>query len=757
MTTEITEIEEGSAAHVKRKIRELPENGEFQAFITRQSLPDSAISELRESTREILGDAEHYLKQTNTKATGLVVGQVQSGKTTSFIATCAAAIDIGYKIIIVLSGTSLSLTDQTVHRLRHKTKGLNPDKNSKIRLIHQPTINSRNICQQTLEGAGTKDVLLFTCLKHTIRMADISALLKELLADKPDLKVLIIDDESDSYSLDTSTRARSRGKPALESATHKNLKELRDSCNRHVYLGYTATPQAVSLIPVHNHLSPDFCQVLKAGEDYTGGSTFFSNGGRNNFIEIISPDELAKGDALQVDDPPETLISAFEYFLMVASIDKEEGDSADGIFDQNRTMMVHPDSTNKSHAVHAQWVSAHQSELQDIFLDPNDPDYLCVKERFRKIHQDLVKQKATTSSFESVFEICKRITSDLVVVETNQRNKVDFEHHFEDNYASVICGGNNLDRGFTVEGLVVTWLARNAKGAPNADTMQQRARFFGYRKNLLRFCKIYLSGDMCYRFVKYTQHELSMHNWLKENRHRLNDPETIRRFVLDPSMRPTRLGVYSKDYSSQKNWAWLAQKSLLNSQNEPDNSTHQLNQVIKEIQERHGTNFRTITSDAPWIKSGGSHGSPHQELVVPYSEFKRYLVSIIGTLRIATDVAKFQAAIDALEIISNPDYPEYQDARNAFIDQPCHIYLMRPGSKRDDVKFESGHSKNYQVGADPSRNYLGDKKVQRGPLSLQIHSLLLKGQTTNIPGICLGCSTELKKVLPTVIMQNQRT
>src|SRR6185503_10455964 len=58
------------------------------------------------------------------RARGLVVGYVQSGKTTNFTAVIAKAIDAGYRLIIILSGTTNLLRDQTQRRLDTELVGV---------------------------------------------------------------------------------------------------------------------------------------------------------------------------------------------------------------------------------------------------------------------------------------------------------------------------------------------------------------------------------------------------------------------------------------------------------------------------------------------------------------------------------------------------------------------------------------------------------------------------------------------------------
>lgn len=105
----------------------------------------------------------------------------------------------------------------------------------------------------------------------------------------------------------------------------------------------------------------------------------------------------------------------------------------------------------------------------------------------------------------------------------------------------ILVGGAKLDRGFTVEGLTVTYMPRPL-ALGNADSLQQRARFYGYKHKYLGFCRVYLKGDVRYAFEQYVEHEADIHRSLEKTRG-LPLKDWVRQFTLDSSMQPTRKGV----------------------------------------------------------------------------------------------------------------------------------------------------------------------------------------------------------------------
>ena len=115
-------------------------------------------------------------------------------------------------------------------------------------------------------------------------------------------------------------------------------------------------------------------------------------------------------------------------------------------------------------------------------------------------------------------------------------------------YSWILVAGQAVDRGFTVEGLTVTYMPRGV-GVGNADTLQQRGRFFGYKAPYLGYCRIYLPADVAAAYHDYVEHEEDVRQQLREYEapgRSLDDWK--RAFVMAPTMRPTRQNVLRLDY-----------------------------------------------------------------------------------------------------------------------------------------------------------------------------------------------------------------
>ena len=86
----------------------------------------------------------------------------------------------------------------------------------------------------------------------------------------------------------------------------------------------------------------------------------------------------------------------------------------------------------------------------------------------------------------------------------------------------ILVGGQKLDRGFTVKDLIVTYLPRTTKGKSNSDTIEQRCRFFGYKKDYIEACKVYLPNESIDEFHEYVEFETSLRDYLKKYPNHIN-------------------------------------------------------------------------------------------------------------------------------------------------------------------------------------------------------------------------------------------
>ena len=507
------------------------EGEEARGILGRSTTLDAAGRQsLLEASAQILGSGVEPGRTANSR-TGLVVGLVQSGKTMSFTTVMALARDNGFPIVILIAGNKDNLLTQSHTRL---SQDLNTERDSwprawKIRKnIRGADQESEQLVRQTLAGwqASSNDderaTLILTVLKQKDRLAALTELLKKF--DLSRIPVLIVDDEADQASLNTQVRK------GLESTTYTRLRELREAVPCHTYLQYTATPQAPLLINIADTLSPDFVRVLEPGGDYVGGAEFFASG--SPYVRDIPAADLPVQGVMPAD-PPESMLEAMRVFFVGLALGKKR-----------RSMLIHPSRIRNDHREVTQWASAAIQEwATTLDLAPSDPDRQELIADFQAAYDEL----ATTAQlppFQEVEATLLRSLRHTTVIEfnTNGRPKTP-EIDWKDALGWILVGGQAVDRGFTVDALTVTYMPRSI-GVGNADTLQQRARFFGYKRPFLGICRIYLDAQARAAFESYVEHENIMRDELaKLSRNGTRLQSWRRRFVLDPALKPCRTSV----------------------------------------------------------------------------------------------------------------------------------------------------------------------------------------------------------------------
>lgn len=476
--------------------------------------------------------------------TGLVVGYVQSGKTLSFTTVMALARDNGFQLVIVVAGTSKLLLKQSTDRLRKDLQIEEIEGSLQWKLYTNPLDNetNRRHFQQTLAEWNDPDVaqseratILVTVMKQHRWLRALVGLLRNL--DLAGVPTLIIDDEADQASLNTLVRQQ------RQSTTYQRLLDVRDAVPHHSFLQYTATPQAPLLINIIDALSPSFVEVLEPGTGYVGGQSFFT--GNMPMVRVIDPEDISTDDNPLVD-PPEPLREALRVFLLGVAAGLVEGQSARN---PRRSMLVHPSQRTDSHAEYWRWISGMFDDWQRILeLPDTDADKQDLLDEFRQDYGDLTDTVDNPPTFDDLARRLPRAFRKTKIEQVNARGGKTPEIDWSQSYGWILVGGQAMDRGFTVEGLTVTYMPRGP-GMGNADTVQQRGRFFGYKQRYLGFCRVYLEQDALNAFEDYVAHEEDMRCQLQEVQRRGEPLRAWKRaFVLSPDLQACRRNVIDYEY-----------------------------------------------------------------------------------------------------------------------------------------------------------------------------------------------------------------
>jgi hypothetical protein len=499
--------------------------GETQAFLESLRLPsadDDGRHRLLREAWSVLGRCAP--PTADERETGLVIGYVQSGKTTSFTTVSALARDNGFRLLIICTGLTVNLFEQSAERLRRDLR-LQERSDRQWLFVKNPraTAEMEQMVETALDEGRTA---LVPVMKNGRHLDNLSRLLSRL--PLRGLPALIIDDEADQASLNNDIR---RGALA-QSATYRRILDLRDLVPRHTFLQYTATPQALLLINLIDVLSPAFAQVLTPGAMYTGGRVFFEQ--NMDLVREIPPADIPSAANVLSGAPP-SLLEALRVFWVGVAAGLTEGGAG------NRSMMIHPSQRTLPHADYHQWVRSVQSLWTTLLEAPHgDLDRHDLIESFREAHADLATTADDLPPFDDVESRLRDAVRQTIVSQVNAARGRTPQVDWAQFYAHILVGGEVLNRGVTLEGLTVTYMPRGA-GTGQADTIQQRARWFGYKADYLGYCRVYLSNQMRSLYAAYVDHETDLRRQVGEHAQTGEDLRRWRRaFFLDPRLRPTR-------------------------------------------------------------------------------------------------------------------------------------------------------------------------------------------------------------------------
>ncbi len=536
------------------------------------------------------------------RETGLVVGYVQSGKTMSFETVISLARDNGYGLVIVLAGTKNNLRDQSEDRLK---KDLGIDDGDNWYHYSNPTANSKTQIEDKITAWKKKPVkkaILITVLKHGGHLDTLATLIKKLsVADVP---ALIIDDESDQASLNTQAAKIRTGKaaPSERSTTYEKICALRDVLPHHSYLQYTATPQANLLLAQTDLLNASFAELVTPGEAYTGGKSFF---GKNTpLIKEIPPEEVP-GPTTTLTASPKSLLSALRYFLLACA---HHAMTRERKKDRNRSMMVHPAMLTASHTHYMEWLDKSLKTLKS-FVERQykaKPDE--VARRFQVEYDSLKKTHPKIKPLnELLAAMVDEVFSELNHVVVNGTKDAEKKIDWKATPYWILVGGAKLDRGYTVEGLCVTYMPRPLGTSPAADTLQQRARFFGYKRAYLGLCRVFVQKNVSEAFAEYVEHEEFVREALESSRGKpLTDWR--RDFVLTSMLKATRANVVGLGTRRIPADGWMVPNVL----QRDDDAAKTNRTLLAHVEKKWGAAYGAPVNaaDFPQFK-GAKDSSPH--------------------------------------------------------------------------------------------------------------------------------------------------
>ena len=679
------------------------------------------------------------LNQKPTTILGLVFGYVQSGKTLSFTTLTALARDNDYQLVIVIAGVSTNLVEQSFNRLE---KDLNVNHGWERKWVMLKNPQDKATIKRELDNWKNEDTpdhlkktLLITVMKNTNHLKNLIAVLQQL--DLNGVPTLIIDDEGDQASMNTRSSANAKREASGEifkelemSTIYKRIHELKKILPHHTFIQYTATPQAPLFINIMDNLSPNFIQLLTPGEKYTGGKAFFKE---HRYIVRNIPYNQIYAEDNPITDIPDSLAEAMRIFFLGVSEGhfKIKNKITDGVT-RNRTMMVHPSRLVDDHGIYHNWVNNAKGQWAKILIDRDDNDTSKIQliEKFKSTYDDL---KANIPDLPSFDLLCSRLGYEIKATAVQELNSqagslVDWNS----NYAFILVGGQAMDRGFTVEGLTVTYMPRN-KGVGNADTIQQRARFFGYKKDFIGFCRVYLDSENAHLFSEYVDHEEDIRKKLQAHKLSGNHLDDLKRqFVLNEMFKLTRKNILSDKLERNKfGNAWLRIKAP----HDTDFIIKHNKTIYNQFFQKYSTQFKD--------DNGHEHRTEEQKHRVTKVSLKDVYEDLISKLKY-TRQSDSSAFTNLKAVIAS-----YTDK---FPSEESFVYLIKKGATRKRSLNKKDEILNLFQGKNPKTGeiiYPGDDKIkEKDHVSIQIHSLELKDTDyKNIVSIAVWIPERLSKSL----------
>lgn len=478
-----------------------------------ESLPFKVVKTMDDDTDIVMNLLENPKTNNEFSTYGMVVGHVQSGKTANYSALISKAADAGYKFIVVIAGGLNNLRDQTQERLNYSFIGRDDGKYSgvgnyadtdKAKLPISLTtkyadFNKSDANKEFDLDMGNRPVIL-VIKKNTHTLTNVISWLKSHYKNGiRDHSMLLIDDESDYASVNT----KDENNPT---SINKKIRELLNMFRKSAYVAYTATPYANIFIDYKaenekygEDLFPkDFIYALAAPTNYFGAQRIFLDEDKKHFVEVSDHEDflpLNHKKDLELNSLPPSLEEAIRLFVLNVAIRHLRRQE-----DKHNSMMIHVTRFTDVHKEVYLEVSQYLEKnlKKHIEIHGKMPNALenkyvsLLKETFDKHHFQL------EFKWEEVLSKLTDVINTIHTKEVHQKStsgKLIYPEDKAVNY--IVVGGMSLARGYTLEGLSVSYFLRNTIFY---DTLMQMGRWFGYRPDYEDLCKIYTTDEIFERF-----------------------------------------------------------------------------------------------------------------------------------------------------------------------------------------------------------------------------------------------------------------
>lgn len=364
---------------------------------------------------------------------GLLFGNVQSGKTGQMFGIICKATDLGFPVFLLLTTDNIVLQQQTLERVKSDLEGF--------------CICGENDAAKFIENRLMQPVIVV--LKKNVRILKLWANIFKSTGFMRGNPLFIVDDEADAASLNTLINKN------RQSSINKYLSAIQQDSSSSIYLQVTGTPQAILLQTKESGWHPYFTYYFRPGEGYLGGDFFFTGEDCPKCIRYIE-NEIS---------PTKNVIVRH---LIVSAQMLSSGEKV-------CNCLFHPSTRQAVHQKFADDVSA---ELEWCRANFANEFYNLIKAEYDMLDPD----KTAKLTFDVLLDKVKELlfNNEIKILILNGKSDVSSEEYSIG--SNIIIGGNTLGRGVTFPRLQTIYYTRTSK-KPQADTMWQHSRMFGYDRD----------------------------------------------------------------------------------------------------------------------------------------------------------------------------------------------------------------------------------------------------------------------------------
>ncbi|MGL5982363.1 MAG: Z1 domain-containing protein [Cetobacterium sp.] len=491
----------------------------YRKYIEKK-LPKEVLKTLDIDTDIIMDNIENPNLNTFSRY-GMVVGHVQSGKTGNYSGLICKAADAGYKFIVVIAGGLNNLRNQTQERINEYFVGTDGIKDLEIKKLSfsdnskQPIslttlkddFNARDANKQTINFDNMTGPMILVVKKNVSTLKNVTKWIKSHTKNKvKDHAMLIIDDESDYASVNYKTDED-------PTQINKCIRSMISLFEKSSYVAYTATPFAnifidhkTSTKELGLDLFPkNFIYALDAPSNYMGAKKYFIPNEDNlddenpNVVEIN--DFRNSFDFIQkvghkVETLPESLKKAVGLFLINIGIRHLKGQE-----NQHNSMLVHVSRLTGVHSQVSSLLDDYLNKIKEELISfgklPSPEKESAMILNLKNTYNEICNNK--DYSFDLIIKKIVDLVGTIFVREVHQKSKIPLVYRKDFPTNVIAVGGTSLSRGYTLEGLSVTYFTRNSLFY---DTLMQMGRWFGYRDGYSELCKLFIPKAIINNFIK---------------------------------------------------------------------------------------------------------------------------------------------------------------------------------------------------------------------------------------------------------------